>query len=151
MADDCSLGSSVPVFAQREGRKSQENLDFDEIQTCDILIRVLYSNFEPWYIFNSFTVACVPYFFDFFSRKGTLYFQIGFSLFASNIGSEHFIGLAGSGAKSGIAVAAFEWGVCVHFELILVVYKIKLTFVWKCKYIFIFYFRNHSFIDMIIW
>lgn len=35
---------------------------------------------------------------------------IGFSLFASNIGSEHFIGLAGSGAKSGIAVAAFEWG-----------------------------------------
>ncbi|WAQ99431.1 SC5AB-like protein, partial [Mya arenaria] len=27
-----------------------------------------------------------------------------------NIGSEHFIGLAGSGAKSGIAVVAFEWG-----------------------------------------
>ena len=32
-------------------------------------------------------------------------------MFASNIGSEHFIGLAGSGANSGIAVVAFEWGV----------------------------------------
>lgn len=37
--------------------------------------------------------------------------QIGASLFSSNIGSEHFIGLAGSGAASGIAVVAFEWGV----------------------------------------
>jgi len=42
------------------------------------------------------------------------YLQIGFSLFASNIGSEHFIGLAGSGAKSGIAVVAFEWGVSIY-------------------------------------
>eukprot|EP00057_Strongylocentrotus_purpuratus_P020096 XP_011674570.1 PREDICTED: uncharacterized protein LOC105443271 [Strongylocentrotus purpuratus] len=30
------------------------------------------------------------------------------SLFASNIGSEHFIGLAGSGASSGLGVGAFE-------------------------------------------
>lgn len=36
------------------------------------------------------------------------YFQVGASLFASNIGSEHFIGLAGSGAAGGIAVATFE-------------------------------------------
>ncbi|PVD34627.1 hypothetical protein C0Q70_05903, partial [Pomacea canaliculata] len=35
---------------------------------------------------------------------------IGASLFASNIGSEHFVGLAGSGAASGIAVANFELG-----------------------------------------
>ena len=38
-------------------------------------------------------------------------FQVGFSLFASNIGSEHFIGLAGTGAASGIAVGAFEFNV----------------------------------------
>lgn len=38
-------------------------------------------------------------------------FQVGASVFASNIGSEHFIGLAGSGAASGIAVAAFELNV----------------------------------------
>ena len=37
--------------------------------------------------------------------------QVGASLFASNIGSEHFIGLAGSGAASGVAVGAFELNV----------------------------------------
>lgn len=31
------------------------------------------------------------------------------SLFASNIGSEHLVGLAGSGAGSGLAVGHFEW------------------------------------------
>lgn len=31
------------------------------------------------------------------------------SLFSSNIGSEHFIGLAGSGASTGLAVGGFEW------------------------------------------
>ncbi|CAF3709290.1 unnamed protein product [Rotaria sordida] len=35
---------------------------------------------------------------------------VGASLFASNIGSGHFIGLSGSGASSGIAVAGFELG-----------------------------------------
>lgn len=33
---------------------------------------------------------------------------VGASLFASNIGSEHFIGLAGSGAASGVAIATYE-------------------------------------------
>lgn len=33
---------------------------------------------------------------------------IGTSLFASNIGSEHLIGLAGAGAKGGVAVGQFE-------------------------------------------
>lgn len=36
------------------------------------------------------------------------WFAIGASLFASNIGSEHLIGLAGAGAKGGVAVAQFE-------------------------------------------
>lgn len=57
----------------------------------------------------------------YFSRKNknsTEYFlagrnvgwvAIGASLFASNISSEHFIGLAGSGASSGLAVGHFEW------------------------------------------
>ncbi|RXG62024.1 hypothetical protein Avbf_15048 [Armadillidium vulgare] len=37
-----------------------------------------------------------------------LYFQVGASLFASNIGSGHFIGLAGSGASSGVGVTGLE-------------------------------------------
>ena len=36
---------------------------------------------------------------------------VGASIFASNIGSEHFIGLAGSGAADGIGVGAFELNV----------------------------------------
>ena len=45
-------------------------------------------------------------------------FQVGASLFASNIGSGHFIGLAGSGAASGIGVSAFELTVSEDFPLI---------------------------------
>ncbi len=37
---------------------------------------------------------------------------IGASLFATNISAEHFIGLAGSGAASGLAVGQFEWLAC---------------------------------------
>lgn len=36
------------------------------------------------------------------------WFVIGASLFASNIGAEHLVGLAGSGAKSGVAFGQFE-------------------------------------------
>ncbi|MEQ2184046.1 hypothetical protein GOODEAATRI_003914, partial [Goodea atripinnis] len=36
---------------------------------------------------------------------------VGASLFASNIGSGHFVGLAGTGAAGGIAVGGFEWNV----------------------------------------
>ena len=40
--------------------------------------------------------------------------QVGMSLFASNIGSEHLVGLAGSGAASGIGVGAFNFNVSIY-------------------------------------
>jgi solute:Na+ symporter, SSS family len=43
---------------------------------------------------------------------------IGASLFASNISAEHFIGLAGSGASSGLAVGQFEWIACFMLLLL---------------------------------
>lgn len=43
---------------------------------------------------------------------------IGASLFVSNIGSEHFIGLAGSGAASGFAVAAWEFNALLLLQLL---------------------------------
>jgi len=46
----------------------------------------------------------------FLAGRSMTWIPIGASLFASNIGSEHFVGLAGSGAASGIGVVAFEWG-----------------------------------------
>lgn len=38
-------------------------------------------------------------------------FQIGASLFASNIGSGHFVGIAGTAAAGGIAIGGYEWNV----------------------------------------
>ncbi|RMG48526.1 MAG: sodium transporter [Acidobacteria bacterium] len=45
----------------------------------------------------------------FLASRDMAWWAIGASLFSSNIGSEHFIGLAGSGAASGLAVGHFEW------------------------------------------
>jgi SSS family solute:Na+ symporter len=44
----------------------------------------------------------------FLAGRNAGWFVIGASLFASNIGSEHLIGLAGTGASSGVAVSHFE-------------------------------------------
>ncbi|MBX2819172.1 MAG: sodium:solute symporter [Rhodothermaceae bacterium] len=44
----------------------------------------------------------------FLAGRNTGWFVIGASLFASNIGAEHIIGLAGTGASSGVAVGQFE-------------------------------------------
>ncbi len=44
----------------------------------------------------------------FLAGRDAGWFLVGGSLFASNIGSEHLIGLAGTGAASGVAVAQFE-------------------------------------------
>jgi len=44
----------------------------------------------------------------FLAGRNVGWFIIGASLFASNIGSEHLVGLAGSGAASGVAVGQFE-------------------------------------------
>ena len=44
----------------------------------------------------------------FLAGRNVGWFVIGASLFASNIGSEHLVGLAGTGASSGVAVAQFE-------------------------------------------
>lgn len=45
----------------------------------------------------------------FLAGKSMTWWPVGASLFASNIGSGHFIGLAGSGAAAGIGAIAYEW------------------------------------------
>ena len=45
----------------------------------------------------------------FLASRDVAWWAIGASLFSSNIGSEHFIGLAGGGASSGMAPGHFEW------------------------------------------
>src|SRR5713101_1503132 len=45
----------------------------------------------------------------FLAGRDVGWLAVGASLFASNIGSEHLVGLAGTGAASGLAVGHFEW------------------------------------------
>lgn len=51
------------------------------------------------------------------AEKSVPWWAVGASLFASNIGTEHFVGLAGNSARQGIAVGFFELGSipCVLF------------------------------------
>src|SRR5688572_10905373 len=53
----------------------------------------------------------------FLAGRNVGWFIVGASLFATNIGSEHLVGLAGTGAASGVAVAQFE--VLASFMLLL--------------------------------
>ena len=46
----------------------------------------------------------------FLAGRNLTWWLIGFSLIASNISTEHFVGMAGSGfGVSGLAVASYEW------------------------------------------
>ena len=44
----------------------------------------------------------------FLAGRNLSWFVVGASIFASNIGSEHLVGLAGSGATDGVAMAHYE-------------------------------------------
>uniref|UniRef100_A0AAY5K8W4 Sodium/myo-inositol cotransporter n=1 Tax=Esox lucius TaxID=8010 RepID=A0AAY5K8W4_ESOLU len=54
----------------------------------------------------------------FLAGRSMTWMVIGASLFVSNIGSEHFIGLAGSGAASGFAVGAWEFNAILLLQLL---------------------------------
>lgn len=82
----------------------------------------MFQNLTPldlvFLIFYFALLAGVGFHFSRKEKSSTEYFlagrkvgwiAIGASLFASNISSEHFIGLAGSGASRGLAVGHFEW------------------------------------------
>ncbi len=45
----------------------------------------------------------------FLAGRGLSFWLIGFSLIASNISTEHFVGMAGEGYAMGLAIASFEW------------------------------------------
>ncbi|KAM9821034.1 sodium/glucose cotransporter 1 [Neosynchiropus ocellatus] len=49
----------------------------------------------------------------FLAGRSMVWWPIGASLFASNIGSGHFVGIAGTAAASGIATGGFEWNALV--------------------------------------
>src|SRR5215210_7422088 len=57
------------------------------------------------------------------------WFVVGASIFASNIGSEHVVGLAGSGATDGVALAHYE----LHAWCLLVLGWVMVPFYLRSK------------------
>lgn len=54
----------------------------------------------------------------FLAGRSMFFLPIGASLFVSNIGTEHFIGLSGSGAAQGIGVGAWEFNAILLLQLL---------------------------------
>ncbi|XP_077172947.1 sodium/myo-inositol cotransporter 2 isoform X2 [Paroedura picta] len=80
------------------------------LQSVDIIVLVLYFVFVLavglWSMWKTKRSTVKGYF---LAGGKMVWWPVGASLFASNVGSGHFIGLAGSGAASGIAATAYEW------------------------------------------
>ncbi|EHB05807.1 Sodium/myo-inositol cotransporter 2 [Heterocephalus glaber] len=80
------------------------------LEPGDIAVLVLYFLFVLavglWSTVKTKTDTVKGYF---LAGGDMVWWPVGASLFASNIGSGHFIGLAGSGASVGISVAAYEF------------------------------------------
>ncbi|XP_048351540.1 sodium/myo-inositol cotransporter 2 isoform X1 [Sphaerodactylus townsendi] len=80
------------------------------LQPVDIVVLVLYFVFVLavglWSMWKTKRSTVKGYF---LAGGKMVWWPVGASLFASNVGSGHFIGLAGSGAASGIAATAYEW------------------------------------------
>src|SRR5580704_8981282 len=58
-----------------------------------------------WYVVSRSKDTATDYF---LAGRNLSWWIVGASIFASNIGSEHIVGLAGSGAKDGVALAHYE-------------------------------------------
>lgn len=87
---------------------SQEST-FEGLTWPDYLVIVAYFGFVLGVgLFSSWKSSSGSLSGYFLSSRSMHFIPVGASLFASNIGSGHFIGLAGSGAASGIGIAAFE-------------------------------------------
>ena len=65
----------------------------------------------------------------FLAGRNLGWFVVGASIFASNIGSEHLVGLAGSGATSGVALAHYE----LHAWCLLVLGWVLIPFYVRSK------------------
>src|SRR5262245_39050072 len=58
-----------------------------------------------WWVIRNGKETAADYF---LAGRKLGWFVVGASIFASNIGSEHLVGLAGAGATSGVALAHYE-------------------------------------------
>jgi SSS family solute:Na+ symporter len=65
----------------------------------------------------------------FLAGRSATWLAIGASIFASNIGSEHLVGLASAGAQSGMAMAHWEF----HSWIIVILAWVFVPFYWRTQ------------------
>ncbi len=65
----------------------------------------------------------------FLAGRNVGFFAIGASIFASNIGSEHIVGLAGQGATTGLAMAHYE----LHAWIVVLLAWVFVPFYYESK------------------
>jgi SSS family solute:Na+ symporter len=98
-----------------------QNLDWIIIAGYFLIIMAL-----AWWVIKQRQDTSTDYF---LAGRHLGWFIIGASIFASNIGSEHLVGLAGSGATDGVAMAHYE----LHAWCILVLGWIMVPFYMRSK------------------
>jgi SSS family solute:Na+ symporter len=79
-----------------------------------------------WWVIRKNKDAADDYF---LAGRNLGWFIVGASIFASNIGSEHLVGLAGSGATDGVAMAHYE----LHAWCLLVLGWVLVPFYMRAK------------------
>ncbi len=79
-----------------------------------------------WWVVSTNRETSADYF---LAGRNLGWFLVGTSIFASNIGSEHIVGLAGSGATSGVALAHYE----LHAWCVLVLGWVLVPFYMRSR------------------
>lgn len=95
------MNNLTPFFAAVGGKSTLVAIDWLMIAIYfGILLCV------AWWVVKKGKDEAADYF---LAGRNLSWWIIGASIFASNIGSEHIVGLAGSGAKDGVALAHYEF------------------------------------------
>jgi SSS family solute:Na+ symporter len=99
------------------------------LETLDWFVLALYFAVIlgiAWWVIRKKQESSTEYF---LAGRHVGWFVIGASVFASNIGSEHIVGLAGTAAKSGVAMAHYE----LHAWCILLLGWVFVPFYMRTK------------------
>ncbi|MDH3244757.1 MAG: sodium:solute symporter [Saprospiraceae bacterium] len=99
------------------------------LSTLDWILILLYFSLIlgiAWWVIRQKTETSDEYF---LAGRNLGWFVVGASIFASNIGSEHLVGLAGSGATDGVALAHYE----LHAWCLLVLGWVMAPFYMRSK------------------
>jgi SSS family solute:Na+ symporter len=99
------------------------------MQTLDWVVVAVYFLFIfglAWWVIRQAKDNASDYF---LASRNLGFFIVGASIFASNIGSEHLVGLAGTGATDGVAMAHYE----LHAWCLLVLGWVMAPFYMRSK------------------